>query len=148
MASLTKSGDLKIIQFFCPLTKARKSIRLGKINVKAAETIKAKIEEIISSKLAGIPWTEELSRWVAAMPDNLAGKLGRVGLLPTIRQNTGLGDFISDYLKKRTDTKASTRRALLTTKLRIVEFFGAKKAMREVTQADADDFKSHLQTYK
>ena len=146
MASLIKSRELKIIQFFCPSTKVRKSIRLGKINVKAAEAIKAKVEEIISSKLAGIPWSEELSKWIAAMPDVLARKLGRVGLLPNIRQNAVLEDFISDYLKKRTDTKASTRRALLTTKLRIVEFFGAKKAMREVTQADADDFKAHLLT--
>lgn len=138
--------DRKIIQFFCPTTQKRKSLVLGNMETKTALKIKTKIEEIISCSLAQIPWGPDLAKWIADLPEPIAKKLVNLGLIPTICQNTRLGEFTQEYLAGRTDTKASTQRALLTVHLRIVEFFGAEKVMREVTRADADAFKVFLLT--
>ena len=144
MATLTscKNGS-KRIQFFDG-TGNRHSITLQKMNLKEVARVMTKVEELLKCKTANIPWDLELSQWVAGVGDDLARKLADVGLLPVIRKNAELDAFTKSFIESRTDAKATTRRALLTVQLRIVEYFGAKRIMRDITSADADNFKIFL----
>jgi len=111
MVSLIKSWDLKTIQFFCPSSKVRKSIRLGKINFKAAEAIKTKLKEIISYRLEGIPWSPKISRWIASMADDFARKPNRVGFHQLLEEGFEKAEEGELYVVNRyRDSKQNSRR--------------------------------------
>jgi hypothetical protein len=65
MASISKQPNgHKTIQFNAPCGR-RKSIRLGRVSLRAAEALKFKIEQIVSSKITGHALDDETSRWLA-----------------------------------------------------------------------------------
>ena len=146
MSTITncKNGS-KRFQFH-DANKNRYSITVPKMTSKEAQKLQTKIDELLACKTANIPWDLELSQWVAGVGDDLARKLADVGLLPAIRKNAELDAFTKSFIESRTDAKATTRRALLTVQLRIVEYFGAKRIMRDITSADADNFKIDIIT--
>jgi integrase len=51
-----------------------------------------------------------------------------------------LGEFLDGYINRRTDVKPRTRINLFAAKARLVEFFGAGKALPDITPADADNW--------
>jgi integrase len=51
---------------------------------------------------------------------------------------------LDGYLESRTDLKIRTRWKLRTTRDRLIDFFGAGKAMREISPGHADEFRLHL----
>ena len=75
MASITdkkskkkkRGGLLKIIQFKCPTSGKRYSIRCGKLTMKQAEKIKTKVEELVICKETASPWSMELTSWINAI---------------------------------------------------------------------------------
>src|SRR5436305_1304884 len=82
MASLStdKQGNRKL-QFIDPLDGKRRTIYLGKPTRAAADKIKAHVEALIVHRREGAPHDAALIRWVASLPDDLAGKLALVGLI-------------------------------------------------------------------
>ncbi|MFC1596737.1 tyrosine-type recombinase/integrase [Planctomycetota bacterium] len=138
-------GGLRRILFVAP-DRTRKTIRLGKTPQRAAEAIKTKVEVLIALKVSGCPWDNETARWVAGLPDELADKLARVGLIPKRAggKNETLGGFLGTYIAKRTDVKGGTRVFYGHTRRNLVDFFGADKPLLEITKGDADDFRRYL----
>lgn len=83
-------------------------------------------------------------RWLTQIKDELADKLAHVGLIEA-REKAVLGSFLGAYITKReADLKEGTLIKLSTTKDYLVEFFGADKPLREITEGDADDWRLHL----
>ena len=66
-----------------------------------------------------------------------ADKLAAVGLIPQ-RSSSLLGEFLSGYIAGRTDIKPRTRINLEACRARLVEFFGAERAIKDISQGDAD----------
>src|SRR5262249_27590072 len=119
----------------------RKTLRLGKCTQKSAETIRTKVESLISAALAGNAIDDETAKWIATRGDDLHKKLSRVGLVaprngttPTVRR------FIETYIGGRNDLKAGTRAAAGFDALSLFTYFGDTKLLRDVTPGDADDF--------
>src|SRR4051794_29930713 len=116
MASIsTSAGGLRTIQFMSPdQTGKRKSIRLGKVSKRVAEEIKVKVEALVASKVAGVSWDGETARWVAALGDEMAARLGGVGLIPPRQQAAAvkLGAFLAEHIASRTDVKEGTAKNL------------------------------------
>ena len=86
----------------------RKIVRIGKLPMKAAETILAKIESLLESNLSRRSLTPEVAIWVGEIPDVLAKRLVAVGLIAprekrqedatTLGQHVGnLADPLSDF---------------------------------------------------
>ena len=115
MASISNDpGGHRRILFTAPDGK-RKAIRLGKMPKKAAEAIKAKVEALLASKVSGCPWDNDTARWVAEIPDDLAEKLAKAGLIPA-RESATLDSFIRGYIESRNaDLKPRTLMKLRTT---------------------------------
>ena len=153
MASITdkkskkkkRGGLLKIIQFKCPTSGKRYSIRCGKLTMKQAEKIKTKVEELVICKETASPWSMELTSWINAIGVDLTKSLVSVGLIANLKITTELQAFIADYIEGRTDAKLNTRNAMLSAMKQAVSFFGAKRQMQTVTRADCNGFKIHLQ---
>src|SRR6476620_6563387 len=117
MASLTKSkgksGTMYRIEFFLPNDPLRKCIRLGKIDKRQAESIKARVELLIAAKTYGHAPDGETSRWVAERDHEFHAKLSdkKIKLVPPRSKSviTKLGEFLDEYIDGRTDVKLNTR---------------------------------------
>ena len=82
MASISKdpSGN-RTIQFVGADGK-RRSIRLGKVNAKQAESLKLKVETLAASVATKLPLDSETAAWLGNIGDDLSAKLAGVGLIP------------------------------------------------------------------
>jgi integrase len=131
----------KRIQFL-GLDGSRKTIRLGKASMKQAEAFKVKVDQLLSSKITGI-LDDETARWIAGLTDRVCDKLASVGLVPH-RQSMSLGPFLDAYVQDRRDTKPATRVNYGHTVRNLKEFFGEAKAIREIHEGDAEQWRLNL----
>jgi integrase len=149
MACLTKiigkRGTTWRIEYFDARNK-RRCIRLGKIDKRQAESIKARVELLVAAKIMGTAPDVETSRWVAERDDVLHGKLVQQGLVEPREKFKvrNLGPFLDDYIGKRTDVKPGTATVYRHTRRCLVEFFGADKPLASITFADVKDWRRWL----
>ena len=80
MASIStdKQGNRRIL--FTDLAGYRKQIRLGRMPLKKAESMKRHVEQIISSQLSGIAIPDETAVWVSKLTGPMLERLARVGM--------------------------------------------------------------------
>jgi len=143
MASIStdKGGNRRVL--WVDADGQRRQVRLGKIPLRAAEAIQTRIEHIVAARRAGIAWDGPTAEWVAGLPDDLAGKLAAVGLIPA-RERVTLGPFIADYIAKRQDVKPASKTVWKQGERSLIDYFGPGRSVQEITPAMAEDFKQAL----
>lgn len=145
MASIIKQpGGRKAIQSKGPAGK-RRTIRLGKLAQRTAESVKTHIEQLASAAITGQVPPDGTARWLTRLDSTMADKLAKVGLIPK-RGTIRLGKFLNEYFHKRTDVKASTKRLWGYAKRNLIEFFGPDRLITEITAGDAKDSERFLKT--
>jgi integrase len=150
MASLTKNkgktGTTYRIEFYIGDDPQRKCIRLGKIDKQRAESIKSRIELLVTAKVYGHAPDGETSRWVTKRDDDFHAKLAQHGLVEPRHKVviTRLGEFLDGYIDGRTDIQPSTREHLKRARKSLVDYFGIDKPLNEITPGDADEFRRQL----
>ena len=79
MASIStdKSGNRRIV--FVDASENRRTVYVGRMPMKAAETVKLRIESLVGSALAGSTPEPETARWLKGLDDGLYAKLAAVG---------------------------------------------------------------------
>jgi integrase len=146
MASITKFPDgRKRIQFVDDRGRRRRAVWLGKVGQKVADTIKLRIECIISAREAGAPLDIETARWLAALDGPLRRKFVAVGLCavraegpkPEDSDPRSLGGLLAAFNTARLKIKGSTRMTWKHSQDNLLEFFGAAKDIATITKADA-----------
>jgi len=143
VASISKQPNgRKTIQFVAPDGK-RKSIRLGKTSLRAAEAVKLKVEHLVSALNTKHAPDAETSRWLAEISDDLRDKLAAVGLIEK-RETATVGQFTQDYISGRVDLKPPTIRHLTEARRDLVDFLGEFRPLSSVTAGDADSFRLFL----
>lgn len=145
MAGLqTEKSGLRRIQF-TDADGRRQTLRLGDIPLKAAETIRMRVEYLLVAKTTGTAMDLDTAMWVKSIGDDLAKKLSRVGLVPK-RENVRktLGPFLQEYIAGRQDVKADTKVVWRHVQSNLVGCFTASAALASVNAADADKFKQSL----
>src|SRR5262249_18998782 len=143
MASLNREGEGFCVQFVAADGK-RRSVRLGKVPRKAAESFKVRVEELASAQALGGAPNLQLARWGAGLSDRMADRLHRAGLIPA-RRVVKLEAFLERYLASRTDVSAGTRRNLAMWAHEMAVFLG-DVPLAHVTPGDLDDFAARLRT--
>ena len=145
MASISRDKNGRKRLLFMAEDNRRKTIRLGKMSIKQAEAFKVKLEALIAGRMTG-SIDDETARWIAQLPDNAHDKLAAVGLvkqrasLPVLR----LKEFLDEYAKGRCDVKSSTQLVYARTTKWLLAFFGPDKALQEITEGDADQWRLYL----
>ena len=144
MASIScEPGGRRTIQFVGADNK-RRSIRLGKVSQKTAETVKGHVEQLNAAKIvpdSAVP--DATARWVRSLDAKLSAKLAKVGLIQR-RKVATLQAFITDYIASRVDVKPATREIWSQGERGLVDFFGAGKPVREITAGGAENYKMRL----
>ena len=151
MASITtdKKGLRRIL--FVGADGQRRPIRLGRVPIKTARTIKTHVEALAAAALGKHAPDPETSAWVGELESVLYDKLAAVGLVPPREprpgdagRNVTLGVWLDQYLNGRTDIKSSTRTNLEQVRRNLLEFFGADRPLRHHRPGDADEFRVWL----
>ena len=125
----------------------RRSMRLGAINKKSADAIRAKVEDLVSSSISGGSPHNETARWLTTIGDDLVAKLTYAGFgmfIPT-RESATLKAFWDAYVESRkADTSSGTIDNFRQTQRELVSYFGAERDLRKISEGDADDWRQSL----
>lgn len=145
MASISNENGRRIVQFKGPDGR-RRSIRLGKVSQRQAETVRAKVDDLAAALLTGSAPRPSTAEWVASIGDELHEKLAKVGLVEAraSRHASKLGPFTAEYIASRSDVKHRTKINLERAAAMLVGFFGAQRAVASITQDDAEAYRLHL----
>lgn len=145
MASIVTYADgLRRIDFNIDPNGDRKSVRLGRVSRKVAETWKARIESIIADKLGRRSHDSETSKWLGELPEAMLSRLRAAGLAEGVGiADATLGDFLARYFETMT-AKPATRTFYGHTRRNLEAYFTATRPMRSITPADADGFRAWL----
>lgn len=143
MASITQEANGRRTVQFVGMDGKRRSIRLGIVTQRAAESVRFRVEMILSAQLSGHAPDDETSRWIAGLDQTMSEKLAAVGLTAR-REYATLKEFIDDYIAGRSDIKDRTTLRLREAGQKLVDCFGAGRRLREFTSADGDKFRQWL----
>ncbi len=81
VASLIRDpGGRKRVQFIAG-DGSRRAVRLGKVEVRHAETVRVRIESLVSANVTGQPLDKQTAEWVTTLDDVLYARIAAVGLL-------------------------------------------------------------------
>ncbi|MHB1156889.1 MAG: tyrosine-type recombinase/integrase [Phycisphaerales bacterium] len=143
MATLTRESNGRFTVRVFGTDGKRRSVRLGKISQRQAESVKSKINDLEQAALVGDAPREENRRWAASLQGQLRDRLSAVGLVaPLPRQS--LAEFIDGYIAKRRDVKPATATVYQRTRRHLVNFFKADRLISSITANDAQDWRRHL----
>ena len=148
MASLTtrKNGS-RFISFTDGNGQSR-TITLGKVAKRYAETVKVKVEDLASAVANHHAPRDDTTHWAAGIDDRLHDKLARVGLVQPRIKLTVEG-WLERYITEREDDlKPESLRKLKQTKTKLLAFFDAGKELRKLTFQDATDWRQFLKGLK
>jgi integrase len=150
MASIARDPGKRKRVLFVGSDGRRRTIRLGEMSVKKAESFKANLESLIASRLSG-SLDVATARWIADLPDKVHSKLVKASLLQPrtakaneTNQNIALSEFLSDYIGGRIDVGKSTRTVYRRCEKNLLAFFGPDKPIAEITPGDADAWRLYL----
>ncbi len=140
MASIgrEKNGHRRIL--FVGDTGRRKTVRLGKCTEKQAQAAKNKIEALIGARITG-QQDDEVSHWVAGLPDGIHARIAKTGLLPPRQHcNETLGNFLKHYIESQADRKRNTKLNYGQAGKWLERCFGPERLINEITPLDAAAF--------
>lgn len=144
MASLTKRENGSRFISFTGSDGARQTITLGKVARRYAESVKVKVEDLLSARLNGHVPRDETSRWLARLDDRLYDKLARVDLVPA-RVRTSLKAWLTQYLRDRSgELKPESLRKMKQTTEKLLTFFGPDVELRKITEQNAVAWRAFL----
>lgn len=131
----------KRIQF--AIGDERKTIRLGKVEVRHAEQVRVKVEALLSATITRSPIDKETSEWLADIDDALHERLAAVGLVKE-RSGRGLGAWLESFMASRAELKPGSRRKLEQTQEKLLDAFGKDRAIHTITPEDAAAWRESL----
>ena len=143
MASITRESNGRRLIQFVDASGKRKTLRLGKMSQRQAESIKVKVENLISATISGHTVDDETARWLAKLDSVMIGKLNRIGLIES-KESQSLAQFLDQYIQRRTDLKPRSLDIVRRTRDSLVDFFGASKLLKSITPGDAKEWRRHL----
>lgn len=145
MASLIagKNG-LRSIQFKSANDGKRKTLRLGKMPQKKADTVLLLVERLVTAmKIDGGRLDSDTASRVKTLSDEMHAKFVAVGLLEP-RSSATLEAFLDEYIARNGNVKPATRTVYGHTRRCLIEYFGSDMPLRRITAGDAEEWRHWL----
>jgi len=116
-------------------------IRLGKIDMKAASTIKTYVEKLVAAQVMNVAPDAETAQWVANLPDESHVKLAKTGLIAERRKVGTLGEVIPAIIKDQSiDAKQATVEVWKQAEAGLYRYFGKDRRIDTITEGEAKEF--------
>ena len=147
MASLGREGDNTRIQFV-GLDGRRRSLRLGKIADRLAAKHLDAVERLLEAAKHKQPTPADVQAWLAGLSEETFARYVTAGLTVARakRRPERLAAYCDSFIASRGDLKPRTLKNLDQTRKKLVEYFGLKKRLDEVTLADAARYARWLES--
>ena len=148
------SRSRKAFMQFWDSQRQRRGIRLSGVSKTFAQRFHATVENLHSTKETGGSIDNHTADFVRSLGDVFYDKLVKVGLVEPrqaeIPESTELdveekacvtlGEFLTEYLVKRTDLKPATMLIYLQIEANLNDYFGCGKPLGQITEGDVVDF--------
>lgn len=121
----------------------RRTLRLGKVEMRHAEAVRVRIEQVLASRSTGV-MDCEAARWLDGLDDDMHGKLSRLGLVqPRERSVATVGGLLAAFFENL-NVKAGTRRTYEQTRTSMESHFGAATALTAITPLACDQWRQTM----
>jgi len=147
MASLINDPNGRKRIVFTDAGGERRTIRLGRCDKRTADTVRIRIEALLSARITGAALDRETALWLAGVGDELRDNLARAGLAEPAeaKATTRLGDFLDQVLTDLSATVGpSTMRVHRQAVRWLLAHFPADRRIDTFTPADADGYRTWL----
>ena len=149
MASVVKeSGGRRLIQLSPGEDPRRPKVHLGRVTAKQAATACGHVEQLAAARRTGHAIPPATVDWLEGLPEAMRTRLEKLRLTEPRQRRAcpTLGEWVTAYIKSRTDVKPRTAIIYRQTERNLLTFFGADKPLDAITPGDADAFGVHLRT--
>lgn len=145
MASISHDANGTRRVQFTDRNGERKTVRLGVISAKNAESFRLKLQNLVAARFTETAIDAETARWLADLPDRMYSRLVSVGLAEprASSQQVTLG-MLLDRFEKSASVKASTRAAYKQATGSLRDHLKAETPLKAITPADADEWRKTL----
>ena len=144
MASVsTDKNGHRVIQFYDQSTR-RRTLRVGKVPLKTANSIRVHVERMVSAQITGHAVDDVTALWVSKLGQKMTKKLSTVGLI-AVRESSTLGELITDFIRlRKDDVKPGTIRTYRLTEKHLTDFFGKDRLLTSMNAGDGKEFRAYL----
>jgi integrase len=143
MASVTTLPDgMRRVQFV-DACGSRRTIHLGRVPKRFADSVRVRVEAILGARLRGDPLDRETSEWLGSIDDRIHRKLAGVGLVKARRCRT-LGEWMPQFMESRAGLKPGSVRKLEQTRAKLESFLGPDRLLQRITAEDASRWRDYL----
>lgn len=143
--SKTKSKSKNRRITFYNADKERRYMRLGNVDKRTANSVKAYIEKIVAAKRCGGSLAPEVVNWIASLPNDFYSRLAEFGILPPRKQIGTLKELIPRIIEKRAATVSTqTIEIWRQAERSLYEHFGEDRKVDTITRNDAEEYRSWL----
>ncbi|MFM1816947.1 MAG: hypothetical protein RLZ98_3642, partial [Pseudomonadota bacterium] len=120
-----------------------RSLRLGKVSRKQADTFRIRIEQLLQDKALGAAHDGALLGWIKGLPITTRKRLEAAGLLTAAPNCVTLSELIERFLRART-VKTGTMATYKQCTDSLLEYFGADTPLDEIMPADAEEWRASI----
>lgn len=155
-----KTERSAIIQFY-DVRRSRRTIRLHDVPAGFAQRFHSLVETLNDTQRTGSGLDRNATQFISELADVFYKKLVKVDLLqprepsepqpnaaPEEPADIRLGDFLTDYLQRRTDLKKTSLIVFGNAIRNLNEHFGADTLLSDITHGEAIDFGRYLASTK
>ncbi len=144
MASVsTDKNGHRIIQFY-DASNRRRTLRVGKVPIKTANSIRVHVERLVSSQITGHAVDDVTALWVSNLDQKMTKKLSNAGLIAA-RESSMLGELVDSFIRLRDgDVKPRTMMKYKGVRKHLIDHFGENRPIKSLTAADAKEFRAYL----
>jgi integrase len=145
MASVSRDANGTKRVLFTDGDSERRSVRLGKVSTKAAESFRLRVEALLAAKELRQAPEAELAAWVRELPDRMHDRLARVGLVEprSAAAVVTLAELLARF-DAAASVKASTKAAYKQTTDSLRTHLGETTPVASITPAHADTWRKAI----
>lgn len=146
MATLrTDPNGTRRILFVCPSTGARKTVRLGRMPIKAALAIQTHVEALAAAKASRQPVGLHTARWIGELGGTIRDRIEKAGLIEPAdqRDEKTLAELLADF-EAAAEIKPATAVTYRQTYRALREHFGEATAAGKIAAIDAERWRQSM----
>lgn len=148
MASIADDPNGRRRILFVAPDEKRKTIRLGKLDRKSAESVCRHVESLLAAKITGQPLARDIATWLAGVAPKLKDKLAAVGLIDAEKTLT-VKQYLDGWLAGRKSAEHAVASLLAWGQsVREINTMFGERSLASLTHADGEAYRGAMQARK
>jgi integrase len=143
VASLSKNKKGRFAIQFIDVNRKRRTITVGAVTKRQAQTVQGHVEELVKSRATGGPVDHKTLEWLRGIDARLLGKIEAAGLAGGVVSLT-LEQLFARYRRFKRNHSEATATRLKQAERSAIGHFGKGRHIRDITAGAAQEYREHL----